>query len=774
VARRGPALWAVAIVLLAACGGAATPQTMPSPLAPSPTPAPSPPSIPVSLRPDTFTAFYVVEADGTGLRQLLPYSVYRPSWSPDGRFLAFGQWPYPTDVSTLYVLDVETGAQTAIAQAPPETSFQEALWSPAGDLIAASVSPVWPREHDTYLFRPDGSQAGVVQWAKAIDWAPDGSRLLLRLVEPKGQPSTGLPNLYHLAVLDPLTMDTTVIARDVSAHWLPITAWSPDGRQVAYLGHTGGACEGFRALALWVVGADGQGRRRLTPDICGDPASPAWSPDGTRIAFANPAIPQAPPSTPVPGLGPGVNIVEVESGALYSLGVPFPVSGVRWLDDEHLVAEGANCWTCEPGTWFAALLHVRQGLLRWWEVSNSLASSSHGSRLALATADGRLVVTGPELEERALFQARPFVFSSLAWSPDGSRIAFSRSLPMWGHVVVTVGLDGGDLQALPLDPRIFAPALSPDWTRVAYYLVEPDLDRGEWEGALYVARADGSQEQAVARGLIFASLWSPDGARLAYLLEDPKDDSLHLVVSAPDGSGLRTLKRWADALNVRYDLLWDWLADGRHIFWSLPLPPERDVPRPENDVAGLIDVDTDAETVTRGTPDYDFFFPIVWAPDASRLAFWTWVGLAVMDTDGTDRRVVSPLAPGPNPRALAWAPDGRRIAFAAPRDPMRDEGHELYVVDVETGQERLLWAGQASPQRRERIEEISWSPDGRHIAFIVQVEEALKDGSHITWLEAWVVGQKTTRLLSDASGLHILGWSPDGRRLALDLYHGFP
>jgi dipeptidyl aminopeptidase/acylaminoacyl peptidase len=52
--------------------------------------------------------------------------------------------------------------------------------------------------------------------------------------------------------------------------------WSPDGRRIAYL----------RAGQLWVMAADGAGKRRLTTRPA---AGAAWSPDGRWIAFASAA-----------------------------------------------------------------------------------------------------------------------------------------------------------------------------------------------------------------------------------------------------------------------------------------------------------------------------------------------------------------------------------------------------------------------------------------------------------------------------------------------------
>jgi dipeptidyl aminopeptidase/acylaminoacyl peptidase len=59
--------------------------------------------------------------------------------------------------------------------------------------------------------------------------------------------------------------------------------WSPDGSRIAYVGDSKPRFSPNVGSGLFVVGADGRGRRRVTR---GEDWSPAWSPDGTTLAFA--------------------------------------------------------------------------------------------------------------------------------------------------------------------------------------------------------------------------------------------------------------------------------------------------------------------------------------------------------------------------------------------------------------------------------------------------------------------------------------------------------
>lgn len=62
-------------------------------------------------------------------------------------------------------------------------------------------------------------------------------------------------------------------------------AWSPDGKQIAFVRYAKRSAHGDPVVHLFVIGADGRGERQLTDGDVRDDA-PTWSPDSKRIVFS--------------------------------------------------------------------------------------------------------------------------------------------------------------------------------------------------------------------------------------------------------------------------------------------------------------------------------------------------------------------------------------------------------------------------------------------------------------------------------------------------------
>ena len=101
----------------------------------------------------------------------------------------------------------------------------------------------------------------------------------------------------------------------------------------------------------------------------------------------------------------------------------------------------------------------------------------------------------------------------------------------------------------------------------------------------------------------------------------------------------------------------------------------------------------------------------VFSPQGDRVAFFTEVRrgatLNVYDLNSGQSRALGRASGfGGDGAGLAWSPDGRQIAFAAPTADEEMGGEAVFVADVETGARRELAAG-SSP---------TWSPDGQSVA----------------------------------------------------------
>ena len=144
-----------------------------------------------------------------------------------------------------------------------------------------------------------------------------------------------------------------------------------------------------------------------------------------------------------------------------------------------------------------------------------------------------------------------------AWSPDGTRIAYTSERDGWRGIYV-VNEDGSAVKRLtPLTWDSFHPTWSPDGTRIAFVSVRdgnPDV---------YVMNADGSGELrlTINPAIDTDPAWSPDGTRIAFSSDRGGNNDIY-VMSA-DGSGVTRIND-----NPTLDRHPAWSPDARRLAFS--------------------------------------------------------------------------------------------------------------------------------------------------------------------------------------------------------------
>jgi len=527
----------------------------------------------------------------------------------------------------------------------------------------------------------------------------DGTSWDIYSVEPDG---SGLKELTHLS---------NRVAED--------PAWSPDGRRIAYVvvENAGGG-----RSDVWVMNGDGSNPTRLTEGP-GASLSPTWSPNGSRIAYTHSAPGQAdqvwimdangsnaraftycdPPEClrdGSPAWSPdGERIAFVRvSGA----GAIVPVSVMVWpIDRSGSKPEDVSL---EGATW-----------------ASDLAWSPDGSELAFArsTSDGASfglwVMDADGSKQRSLTEVASA--QSPAWSPDSRQMAFAGLRPGTDHdTLLVMDAEGGgaqEIRGLPVE------ALSPSWQPV---LEEPTptppqpgpkangaiVFQGQ-DGAVYEVGSDGRglRELFPASRGITQIAWSPDGNRIAWA--GAVDGRYGIHVSALDGSDARQL---TDGANDGWPA---WSPDGTRIAFSRS--SEANASRCSRDAewnlicrTDLFVMRADGSDLTRITSDPAPEYDPEWSPDGTRIAYTKsdlfGTAIWVAKGDGSDPRQVSSARGGSDFRE-SWSPDGSEIAFSA----IRYEDTYIWLVNADGTNERVLMdAGFATGP--------AWSPDGSRIAFV--------------------------------------------------------
>jgi Tol biopolymer transport system component len=221
---------------------------------------------------------YLMSPNGTHQRRLgTARNVWSPAWSPGGKWIAYGSTPRNGGLCPrLYVMRADG---THVRRLTHDRScYLNPTWAPGGKRIAFDV---WggPATAGIWTMNLDGSDRRLLTDKGASPaWSPDGSAIVFRSKSPEAiwlMDADG-SNLRQLT-----TPTDRPRARDDSDIE---PAWSFNGKWIAFSRQHPVARDWQRDI--FVVRSDGNGLRQLTSQVRQN-TKPAWSPDGTRIAFVS-------------------------------------------------------------------------------------------------------------------------------------------------------------------------------------------------------------------------------------------------------------------------------------------------------------------------------------------------------------------------------------------------------------------------------------------------------------------------------------------------------
>jgi len=227
-------------------------------------------------------------------------------------------------------------------------------------------------------------------------------------------------------------------------------AWSPDGTQIAFT-------RSSSSNQIFVMNADGSNQRRLTQS--GNDRYPTWSPDGTKIAFLSSSCPGCSATT------------------IYVMNADGSDQRIILVSDAH---------------------HYYFGLA--WSPDGSKLAVTNGLYIFSVNVDGsnrtQITTPGPGAYD-----------SNIAWSPDGSKIAFLRSANC-------------------------------DWNDC-------------YDVSIWTVNPDGSNPTKLADVYGYNLNWSPDGTKIVFASIGANGHSNLFVMNA-DGSGVTNITNTPDAGEFSY------------------------------------------------------------------------------------------------------------------------------------------------------------------------------------------------------------------------------
>ena len=407
------------------------------------------------------SSIYVVHPDGTGLRQISASGVAAgsPKWSADGTRLVFYELPVEETWFARLRPGIGSGATSQIVSITLATNARQVETTGPG----LKVAPQFLDATNIAYLMKSGPTVGVAQtrgtggFQRALRspaWSPDGARVVHETVD-----------------FSPRAQNTPLYSWDAGYEYRYTDVFPVQARDGTLALTEKAASDG----TISVMAADGSNKRRVFTVAQGAAFAPTWSPDGQWIAF---------------GVGGYLQARKTQSARLMLM--RRDGSELRALTGDTLNA-GFPSWSPD-GT---------QLVYRVW------GGTTWGLRvLDLRDSSTRTLTTE--------YDNLPF------WSPDGSLITFTRRHEQNNFDIFTIRPDGTGLRRLTTSPSNDAHGV---WSADGKQLL--------WNSGMYGFKDEASLYDNTFQPYGGIFVMNADGSGKRPLTDSPWEDGMPRVVREP-------------------------------------------------------------------------------------------------------------------------------------------------------------------------------------------------------------------------------------------------